>query len=62
MNWLGKIPAYQPPPVPLSQGKRVTVSSQFDQPGYYIAVPPDPNDEQMEGIWATLRRLTHDGP
>ena len=37
VNWLGKIPAYQPPPAPLSQGKRVTVSSQFDQPGYDAA-------------------------
>jgi len=40
VNWLGKIPAYQPPPpppVPLSQGKRVTVSSQFVEPGYDAA-------------------------
>ena len=40
VNWLGKQPAYQPPPpppVPLSQGKRITVSSQFDQPGYDAA-------------------------
>jgi len=40
VNWLGKIPAYQPPPtppVPLSQGRPVTVSSQFDQPGYDAA-------------------------
>jgi hypothetical protein len=29
---------------------------------YYVAVPPDPSDEEMEGIWATLRRLTHGGP
>ena len=37
VNWLGKQPPYQPPPpppVPLSQGKPVTVSSQFNQPGY----------------------------
>lgn len=34
VNWLGKQPAYQPPPEPLSQGKRVTVSSQFNEPGY----------------------------
>ncbi len=37
VNWLGKQPPYQPPsplPVPLSQGKRVTASSQYDQPGY----------------------------
>lgn len=39
VNWLGKQPAYQPPPppVPLSQGKPVKVSSQFDQPGYNAA-------------------------
>ena len=37
VNWLGKQPAYQPPPPPLSQGKQVTVSSQFDQPGYDAA-------------------------
>jgi hypothetical protein len=47
VNWLGKQPAYQPPPplpVPLSQGKRVTVSSQFNQPGYDAtrAVDGDP--------------------
>jgi hypothetical protein len=28
---------------------------------YYIAVPPDPTDEEMEGIWATLRKLTGAG-
>jgi hypothetical protein len=40
VNWLGRIPAYQPPPPPpvaLSQGKAVKVSSQFDQPGYDAA-------------------------
>ncbi len=39
VNWLGKQPTYQPPPppVPLSQGKRVTVSSQFKEPGYDAA-------------------------
>jgi hypothetical protein len=25
---------------------------------YYVAVPPDPTDDEMEGIWATLRALT----
>jgi len=25
---------------------------------YYIAVPPDPTDEEMEGVWATLLGLT----
>jgi hypothetical protein len=28
---------------------------------YYIAVPPDPTDEEMEGVWATLRELTKCG-
>jgi hypothetical protein len=28
---------------------------------YYIAVPPDPIDEEMEGVWATLRNLTGAG-
>ena len=28
---------------------------------YYIAVPPDPTEEEMEGIWATLRELTKGG-
>ncbi len=28
--------------------------------GYYIAVPPDPTDEEMKGVWATLRELTQD--
>ncbi len=37
VNWLGKQPAYQPLPGPLSQGKRVTVSSQFNEPGYDAA-------------------------
>jgi hypothetical protein len=27
---------------------------------YYIAVPPDPTDEEMEGVWAALRGLTQD--
>jgi hypothetical protein len=26
---------------------------------YYVAVPPDPTDEEMEGVWPTLRGLTH---
>lgn len=25
---------------------------------YYVAVPPDPTEEEMEGIWAMLRELT----
>ncbi len=28
---------------------------------YYIAVPPDPTDEEMVGVWATLRKLTGAG-
>ncbi len=28
---------------------------------YYTAVPPDPTDGEMEGIWARLRDLTHGG-
>jgi hypothetical protein len=28
---------------------------------YYIAVPPDPTEEEMEGVWATLRGLTSGG-
>jgi len=34
VNWLGKQPAYQPPPLPLSQGKPASASSMFNQPGY----------------------------
>ena len=25
---------------------------------YYIAVPPDPTEEEMKGVWVTLRGLT----
>jgi hypothetical protein len=25
---------------------------------YYVAVPPDPTDEDMKGVWKTLRELT----
>ena len=28
---------------------------------YYVAVPPDPTDEEMKGVWATLRGLTKGG-
>lgn len=24
---------------------------------YYVAAPPDPTDDEMEGVWATLRGL-----
>ena len=37
INWMGKQPEYipiPPPPVPMSQSKSVTVSSQFNKPGY----------------------------
>jgi len=27
---------------------------------YYVAVPPDPTDEEMKGVWATLRGLTQE--
>ena len=27
---------------------------------YYVAVPPDPTDEEMKGVWATLRGLTRE--
>ena len=53
VNWLGKQPAYQPPPpppVPLSQGKRVTVSSQFSQPGYDA---PRAVDGDLKTRWAS---------
>jgi hypothetical protein len=28
---------------------------------YYIAIPPDPTDEEMNRVWATLRELTCQG-
>ena len=28
---------------------------------YYVAVPPDPTEEEMESVWTTLRGLTEDG-
>ena len=37
VNWLGRTPPYAPPPLPLSQGKPVEVSSQFVEPGYDAA-------------------------
>ena len=53
VNWLGTQPPYHPPPpppVPLSQGKRVTVSSQFDQPGYDA---PRAVDGDLKTRWAS---------
>jgi hypothetical protein len=45
VNWLGRQPAWPPPPAPLSQGKPTTASSTFDQPGYDPgrATDGDPN-------------------
>lgn len=36
VNWLGKHPEWKPftPPVSLGQGKPITASSQFAEPGY----------------------------
>ncbi len=28
---------------------------------YYVAVPPDPTDEEMKGVWATLCGLANGG-
>ncbi len=50
VNWLGKSPAYSPPPVPLSQGKPVTVSSQFKEPGYD---PARAVDGDLKTRWAS---------
>lgn len=50
VNWLGKIPAYQPPPPPLSQGKPITASSQFNQAGYDAARA---NDGDPSTRWAS---------
>lgn len=53
VNWLGKIPPYEPlppPPVPLSQGKTVTVSSQFAEPGYE---PARAVDGDLKTRWAS---------
>jgi len=53
VNWLGKQPAYTPippPPVALSQGKKITASSQFDQPGYDAQRA---NDGDVKTRWAS---------
>lgn len=53
VNWLGRSPAYQPPPpppVPLSQGKTVTVSSQFAETGYD---PARAVDGDLKTRWAS---------
>ncbi|MCX7007901.1 MAG: DUF5703 domain-containing protein [Kiritimatiellaeota bacterium] len=53
VNWIRKIPPYEPlppPPVPLSQGKTVTVSSQFAEPGYD---PARAVDGDLKTRWAS---------
>jgi len=31
------------------------------EPDYFVAVAPDPSDEEMVGVWAKLRELTRGG-
>lgn len=52
VNWLGKHPEWTPftPPVSLAQGKPITASSQFDQPGYG---PNLANDGDPTTRWAS---------
>jgi hypothetical protein len=53
VNWLGKQPVYTPippPPVPLSQGKKITASSQFNEPGYNVERA---NDGDLKTRWAS---------
>lgn len=50
VNWLGNSPAHEPPPIPLSQGKKVTVSSQFNEPGYN---PERAVDGDLKTRWAS---------
>ena len=53
VNWLGNSPAYTPlppPPVALSQGKKITASSQFDEPGYNVERA---NDGDPKTRWAS---------
>jgi hypothetical protein len=53
VNWLGKQPAYSappPPPVPLSQGKRISASSTFHEPGYDASKA---NDGDPKSRWAS---------
>ena len=53
VNWLGKQPPYTPippPPVPLSQGRKITASSQFAEPGYDAARA---NDGAEKTRWAS---------
>ncbi len=50
--WLGKQPAWTPykPPVPVSQGKPIKVSSRFNEPGYD---PEKANDGDPKTRWAS---------
>jgi hypothetical protein len=52
VNWLGKHPEWKPftPPVSLGQGKPITASSQFDQPGYDAKLA---NDGDPKTRWAS---------
>ncbi|HML74142.1 MAG TPA: DUF5703 domain-containing protein [Anaerohalosphaeraceae bacterium] len=50
VNWLGRQPAYTPPPAPISAGKPITASSTFDQPGYE---PAKANDGNLTTRWAS---------
>jgi len=53
VNWLGKQPEYRPippRPVALSQGKKITASSQFVEPGYDAARA---NDGDVKTRWAS---------
>ncbi len=50
VNWLGRQPAYTPPPVPISAGKPIKASSIFDEPGYD---PARANDGDLTTRWAS---------
>jgi hypothetical protein len=50
VNWLGRSPAYEPPPRPLSQGKPATASSTFAEPGYD---PARAFDGDLSTRWAS---------
>jgi len=50
VNWLGKSPAYTPLPVSVSQGKKITASSQFNEPGYNVERA---NDGDLKTRWAS---------
>ncbi len=52
VNWLGKHPEWKPftPPVSLGQGKPITASSQFNEPGYDVKLA---NDGDSKTRWAS---------